>query len=104
MDRSKTGGPAFPLFIKWGTEGGMGFEGEPAGKEGTYTYYSGLTTRDWLAATIPLDASINEEQLAAQIVGRDVPTDPLDMISFAFEMEARLRYMKADAMLKIREM
>ena len=104
MDLSKSGGPAFPSFIDWGPEDRMGFEGEPAGEEGERTYYSGLSTRDWLAATIPLGVSINEEHIAVQIVGRDLPTDPVEAISFAFEMEARLRYMKADAMLKVREM
>ena len=104
MDLTKSGGPAFPSFIKWGPEGGTGFEGESVGEEGICSYYSGIFARDWLAATISVDASINEENIAVQIVGREVPTDPVEFISFAFELEARLRYMKADAMLKIREL
>ena len=104
MDRSKTGGPAFPSFIQWKQGGGMGFEGEPAGEEGGITYYSWITTRDWLAATMELDSSIQDIQFAEEFAGRPVPDTPIEQFRWAFEIEAKLRYMKADAMLKVREM
>ena len=104
MDRSKTGGPAFPSFIQWKQGGGIGFEGEPAGEEGGITYYSGITARDWLAATMDCEFDINEPQLAEGIVGRPMPDTPIEQLQWVFEIEAKLRYMKADAMLKVREM
>jgi hypothetical protein len=104
MDLSKSGGPAFPSFIQWGPEGGLGFEGEPAGEEGEFTYYSGVTTRDWLAATMDCEFNIHEPQLAEEIAGRPMPDSFIEQVQWAFEVEAKLRYMKADAMLKVREM
>ena len=104
MDRSKTGGPAFPSFIQWKQGGGMGFEGEPAGEEGAITYYSGITARDWLAATMDCEFDIHEPLFAEEIAGRPMPDSPIDQVQWAFEIEAKLRYMKADAMLKVREM
>lgn len=41
--------PAFPTKIDWGPEGGIGFEGEPAGEPQTSTFYSGLMARDYAA-------------------------------------------------------
>ena len=103
MDLTKSGGPAFPSLIKWGSEGGTGFEGEPGGKEGVTTYYSGISFRDYFATTLPLDIKINDPDLGAQIVGRPMPATDLEVIVWAYELEAKLRYMKADAMLKARE-
>ena len=104
MDRSTTSGPAFPSFIEWKQGGGIGFEGEPAGEEGDFTYYSGVSTRDWFAATMECDCSIQETQLAEEIAGRPMPDTPLEQLQWVFEIDAKLRYMKADAMLKVREM
>lgn len=63
-----------------------------------------VTARDWLAATMEYGCTIQDTQLAEEIVGRPMPDSPLDHIQWAFEIEAKLRYMKADAMLKVREM
>ena len=104
MALTKSGGPAFPSFIKWGPKGGAGFGGEPAGKEGEITYYGGIHFRDYFAATVPLDIKINDQDLGEQIVGRPMPETDLEVIVWAYELEAKLRYMKADAMLKAREM
>ena len=104
MDLTKSEGPAFPSFIKWGPEGGTGFEGESVGEGGICSYYSGIHFRDYFAATLPLDIKINDPDLGAQIVGRPMPATDLEVIAWAYELEAKLRYMKADAMLKAREM
>ena len=77
MALTKSGGPAFPSFIHF---------------------------RDYFAATIPLDIKINDQDLGEQIVGRPMPATDLEVIVWAYELEAKLRYMKADAMLKAREM
>lgn len=49
MSKIEDGGPAFPTSIKWGPEGGAGFQGDPAGEPGTTTYYSGMTLRQYAA-------------------------------------------------------
>lgn len=104
MDLTKSGGPAFPSCIKWDSGGVTGFGGEPAGKKGETTYYGGIQTRDYFAATLPFEIKIHDPDLGAQIVGRPMPETDLEVIVWAYELEAKLRYMKADAMLKVREM
>lgn len=63
-----------------------------------------ITTRDWLAATMECDFTVHETKLAEEIAGRPMPDTPVEQIQWAFEIEAKIRYMKADAMLKVREM
>lgn len=65
-----------------------------------------IELRDYLAATIDLDTKIHGIELAEQIVGRSNPGSSnggLDLIMFGYDLEAKLRYMKADAMLAARE-
>ena len=50
------------------------------------------------------DFNINEAQVAEEIAGRPMPENAVDIFQWAFEIEAKIRYMKADAMLKFREM
>lgn len=63
-----------------------------------------ITARDWFAATMEHGCSIQDTQLAEEIAGRPMPDTPDEQLQWAFEIEAKLRYMKADAMLKVREM
>ena len=49
MSNFENSGPAFPTSIKWGPEGGVGFQGDPACEPGTTTYYSGMTLRQYAA-------------------------------------------------------
>ena len=65
-----------------------------------------IELRDFLAATIELDTKINGIELAEQLIGRSCPSPDdgvLAVIKFGYDTEAKLRYMKADAMLAARE-
>lgn len=65
-----------------------------------------IELRDFLAATIELDTKIDGIELAEQLIGRSCPGPDdgvLAVIKFGYDTEAKLRYMKADAMLAARE-
>lgn len=61
--------------------------------------------RDKIAMHMPTDdVRIKDKELAEKIVGRPFKEDDyLETLRFAFDLEARLRYMKADAMLAARK-
>jgi hypothetical protein len=89
MNKINNGGPAFPSLHELGD---------------IATTDAGMTLRDYFAATVDMDVTINQQELAEQIVCRPFPEDQLEMLVFGLELSARVRYMSADAMLKAREM
>lgn len=95
MSKFNKGGPAFPSKKRVYCEGYPTKDFEPV---------DGMHLRDYFAATVDMDVTINQQELAEQIVGRPFPEDQLEMLVFGLELSARVRYMSADAMLKTREM
>lgn len=67
----------------------------------------GMTLRDWFAGTMPDPfAAVNSPGTAASMSGLECPSltaDQAEWARFWIEAEAKVRYMKADAMLKARE-
>lgn len=123
MSKIEDGGPAFPTSIEWGPEGGVGFDGDEAGKPNSTTYYSGMTLRqyaaiklrvpnsgtDWLDDMIR--ASLRDEFAAKAMVaietrgdngGRD-PSGFLGDGATGSDESALVSYWIADAMLAARE-
>ena len=96
MSKINDGGPAFPqpMLDIQGPSGIVVAEEMDCG---------GITMRDYFAANLILDTTINEQELAEQIVGRSLPDDDIEKIKFAYQCEAILRYIKADAMLEARK-
>ena len=88
MSKIEDGGPAFPTSIEWGLEGGVGFDGDEAGKPNSTTYYRGMTLRDYFAA----------KALAALIIDSYSPDE-----GYRPDVTAERAYWFADAMLKARE-
>lgn len=116
MSQKDDGGPAFPTWIEWGTEGGVGFLGEPCGEPGTKTFYSGMPLRAYFAVHAPVQRTDFTDYGAAAIVGREMPDYPGDEASeqaradyqiataqFRIDLDVALRLRWADAMLKARE-
>lgn len=95
MSTIKDGGPAFPSKKRIFRDGYRTDDFEPV---------NGMTLRDYFAATVELDLTIKDRDLASQIVGRAFQgDDAFYLLQLGFDMEARLRYMKADAMLAARK-
>jgi len=78
-----------------------------ANKNSDTEYEQGMTLRDYFAN------SVNGEMLTKQLSQRSIkeimnvdhiPNDTLENVKFWFELESKLQYMKADAMLKQREL
>jgi len=89
------GGPAFPVpMIPIDRNGGH-----------TEVQYQGLSLRDWMAATLSHDSlpTFTSVKAACEWSGREMPKDDLEMFAFSLELEARMRYAQADAMLAERE-
>jgi hypothetical protein len=108
LDISKQGGPAFPTTVSnSGHKQIIGLEGEtiPAG---CVAEYSGMTLRDYFASCAAASdlASVNDRQDAETLAGRERPDGyprGVDSIRFNMEVEAALRIMFADAMLRALE-
>lgn len=64
---------------------------------------SNIPLRDFLAATISnSDLTLNgDTDLAAELVGRPLPSGAIDQIEWALELDAKIRYMRADAMIRV---
>jgi hypothetical protein len=62
---------------------------------------SGLTKREYLAALIDVSKDIDGHSISViqAVVGRDIPTSPFENLMFWAEAEAKLRVIKADALL-----
>lgn len=91
-DQINDGGPAFPT-------------GEKIDNSGHIERYmvGGMTLRDYFAANLASEVTISDKEIAETLVGREWPSSDIEVIQFAFDLDARLRYMKADAMLRARE-
>lgn len=93
----KNGGPAYPQMRVWNAA--------HAEYEDTQQY-PGMSLRDWFAGTLPaVDMQFSDLQTAARFLGCE-PPDELDhhaLIEFAARLEAKVRWMRADAMIAARE-
>lgn len=86
------GGPAFPS---------PDWNGSWAGPEANH----GISTRDWFAGQASIGPDEPHADLAAGLMGSDVPNwqaDPVAASKWWAEAEAKLRFIKADAMLAAR--
>lgn len=66
----------------------------------------GLTLRDYFASNEDgknLSEGLNLKQMKA-IMGKEPPKDDMEYMKYFFELESKLQFMKADAMLKQREL
>ncbi len=88
------GGPAFPL--SWKETNGYGVDFSMA--------HSGMSLRDWFAANEEPKVDFPSYEVAAEFLGE--PTPELDdfpaLVAFSARLNAKLRYMVADAMLAAR--
>lgn len=67
---------------------------------------SGMTLRDYFSNSVD-GAKISEGYSLAfveEVLGRKKPDDKIEIIKFWFEFESILQYLKADEMLKQREL
>ena len=67
----------------------------------------GMTLRDYFANSVNGEKSTKQlsQKSVREIMNVDhIPNDTLENIKFWFELESKLQYMKADAMLKQREL
>ncbi len=64
---------------------------------------SNIPLRDFLAATISnSDFALNGDvELRIELVGRPFPSGAVEQIEWALELEAKIRYMRADAMIRV---
>jgi len=64
---------------------------------------SNIPLRDFLAASISnSDFNLDgDTDLAAELVGRPLPSGAIEQIEWAFELDAKIRYMRADAMIRV---
>lgn len=92
-ERINDGGPAFPTN---GPDHGV--------------YGAGMTLRDYFAAHVQVDITCIHVDLARKLTGREFPDPdkqsdwtPLAASKFWADAEAAYRYMRADAMLRARE-
>ena len=91
------GGPAFLVSTS---------EPSTGHQDGSDTWqFPGMTLRDYLAATVNIDSTAATPDVAKRLVGREFPgwTDPVGSFKWLAEVRATLRYIEADAMLKVRE-
>lgn len=98
MSKIEDGGPAFPTSIKWGPEGGVGFQGDPACEPGTTTYYSGMTRRQYAAIKLRVPNSGTDwlDELIRTSLRDDLAAKAM------LSLPASKAYVMADAMLKAR--
>jgi len=64
--------------------------------------YTGLTKREWLAATLDISKDLTDLPfgMVQKLIGRPMPTDQIEAINYWAEIDAKLRVIKADALLK----
>lgn len=64
---------------------------------------SNIPLRDFFAATISNnDFTLNgNTELGEELVGRPVPSGAVEQIEWALELDAKIRYMRADAMIRV---
>ena len=92
MNEIDNGGPAYPC--------------ETVGVDDHGEYrepWQGMTLRDYFAANIAHEVKIEDLSIIERLFGRDFPEDPIEIITLSFELDAKLRYMMADAMIAERD-
>lgn len=89
--------PAFPVEMT-SDENGM-FTGAQTGNARGFAI--GLSKREYLAALIDVSKDIDGHSVdfIKALVGRDIPKTHLENLKFWAEAEAKLRVIKADALL-----
>lgn len=94
MSETSDGGPAF--------SGGL--LGDNFGTQAGKPYEPGMSLRDYFATHIGTGGQVN--QITAEILaGRPMPLQDGDIenyLTFWFDVEAKLRYMRADALIRER--
>ena len=95
---ANTGGPAFPI-PPFGT-------GDP--RDGLSTSWEGMTLRDWFAGNEQLVDCVEISVPACEALAGKRPDgtwkdNPIALIEWEAAWRARIRYIRADAMLKARE-
>lgn len=97
------GGPAFPVECYW--ENDKVRQGVQTGN--TQGWATGMSLRDYFAAHAPGDLIHTPHESIAEgeaTIGRPYPAEGvIEQGKWAMEVEAKVRYMYADAMLKARE-
>jgi hypothetical protein len=86
MSAQNNGGAAFPVTEQNGANFGD----------------CGMSLRDYFAAKAPVNGEIAIES-AKKLTGRPPPNDFVENIVYWNEVDAKIRYMWADAMLAVRE-
>lgn len=77
-------------------------ENMSSGERTSYHFdYVGMTLRDYAAINMPMEEG-DVTKFAEITLGRAAPQRPSERLAYWFEAEAKMRYMKADAMLKAR--
>ena len=68
--------------------------------------FEGMTLRDYFAneADVSIIVSTLRSDVIKDIIGVELACNNLDDLRLYFELEAKLKYLKADAMLKQREL
>ena len=88
------GGPAFARSAAW----------SPGYQPTVSSSQKGMTLRDFLAASVSfVEDDFPNTLFAEQLLGKTSPEDTAGRFEFWLDVEAKIRYMKADAMLKARE-
>lgn len=88
MTEKDTGGPAFPSRY--------------VHTDGRIFYEEGMSQRDYFATHCGVGGSVNQitgERLAGRPMP-DIDEDTEGHLAFWYEVEAKLRYMRADAMVR----
>lgn len=99
MENKKPRNPnAFPTPMETGYE--YNKDGQTIGNQ------EGMTLRDYFANSVD-GLKISEGYpltFAEEILGRKKPNNKIELLKFWFEFESVLQYLKADSMLKQREL
>lgn len=100
MSEKETGGPAFPRPLP-------NIEVHPNEALRLLEQHQGMTLRDYFAATINMETDLNNLSfdMGCGLLGRECPDDSVDSMGFLkwwAEYRAIVRFIEADAMLKVR--
>lgn len=89
--------PAFPVEVSYRSDGSI--YGIQTGNESGFE--AGLTKREIISATISMGNEMESysPKTLVELVGRPIPSEPLANVQFWAEAEAKIRVIKADALL-----
>lgn len=91
MTGAPNGGSAFPMALAISPEGDI------------HQGWEGMTLRDYFAAKEPIGEDTVTPELATNLMGTPTPTGGIvERAKWWAEAEARYKYLRADAMLKVR--